>query len=58
MFLEIDAQGWVAIIVALGGFATILGAAIVGVIIAWKNGQKLDTAAARREDIKDEIKNG
>lgn len=46
-----NAEGWVTIIVALGGFVTILGTAIVGVIIAWRTGQKIDQAAQRREEI-------
>ena len=56
MILEIDAQGWVAIIGALGAFVTILGVAATGVIIAIRTGQKVDAAAARREEIKDELK--
>ena len=56
MILEIDAQGWVAIIGALGAFVTILGVAATGVIIAIRTGQKVDAAAQRREEIKDELK--
>lgn len=58
MILEIDAQGWVLILTAAGGFVTILGTAIAGVLIALKTGQKVsatadkvDQAATRREEI-------
>lgn len=54
--LEIDAQGWVQIIGAISAAATVIGAAVVGVIMAWKANQKLDQAAERREEIKDELK--
>lgn len=54
--LEIDAQGWVLIIGAIGTCATVVAAAAVTVIVALKTNQKLDTAAARREEIKDELK--
>ena len=56
MILEIDAQGWVLIIGAVASAATVIGAAVVGVIIAWQNGKKLDVAAERREAIKEELK--
>ena len=56
MFLEIDAQGWVSIIGAIAAAATVIGAAVVGVILAWKNNQALQQAATRREEIKDELK--
>jgi hypothetical protein len=56
MILEIDAAGWVQIIGAIAAAATVISAAIVGVIMAWKANQKLDAAATRREEIKDELK--
>lgn len=51
MFLEITAEGWVAIIGAIGATTTVIGAAVVGIIMAWQNGKKLDAAAQRREEI-------
>lgn len=56
MILEIDAQGWVLIIGAIATAATTICAAVVGVIIAWGNSKKLDQAAQRREEIKEEVK--
>ncbi len=49
--LEITAEGWVAIIGAIGATATVIGAAVVGVIMAWNANKKLDVAAQRREEI-------
>ena len=51
MMLEIDADGWVQIIGALGVFVTVAGTALVGVIMAFRANQKLDAAAQRREEI-------
>lgn len=56
MLLEITAEGWVAIIGAVAAAITVLAAAITSVIIAWGNSKKLDVAASRREEIKDELK--
>ncbi len=51
MILSIDANGWVTIIVALGGFATIMGGVIVSIIVAMKANRKIDHAERRREEI-------
>ncbi len=52
MILEIEAEGWVLIIGAIGSMATVVGAALVGVIMALKStNAKLDEAAVRREEI-------
>jgi hypothetical protein len=54
-FLEIDATGWVAIIGAIGTLITGAGVTAVGVIMALR---KLDAAAERREQIKNELQPG
>ena len=52
MILEIDAQGWVLIIGAVASAATVIGAAVVGVIMALNQlNRKIDEAAERREEI-------
>ncbi len=52
MLLEIDANGWVAIIGALGTAATVIAGAAVLVIAALGNmNKKMDAAATRREQI-------
>ncbi len=51
MILEIDAQGWVAIIGAVSAAVVAGCAAIAGVFIAISNSKKLDAAATRREQI-------
>mgnify|MGYP001563213585 CR=1 FL=1 len=49
--LEITAEGWVAIIGALGAFVTILGATVVGIVVAMNANKKVDAAAVRREEL-------
>lgn len=53
--MEITTEGWLAIITAIGGLVTIAGTQIVLIIKASRTDQKLDAAAARREEIKDEL---
>ncbi len=48
VFLSTD---WVVFFAAAGGFVTVLGTAIVGVIVALRANQKMDAAAQRREEI-------
>ncbi len=51
MILEIDADGWVKIIGAVGVLVGLTSTAIIGVIMAWKVNNKLNVAAQRREEI-------
>ena len=52
MVLEITAEGWVAIIGAIAAASTVIGAAMVGIIMALGNlNRKVDDAAIRREQL-------
>ncbi len=52
MFLEITAEGWVAIIGAIGILATtVAGAAVMVIVALGQLNKKVDAAAERREQI-------
>ncbi len=50
-------QDWLLLLGGIGGLVTLVTGQVILIIQAVQNGKKLDTAAARREDIAQAIVN-